>query len=220
MPDAAVTRMVEDYAALIWKAYEWPGGEASTTDLAASLGVTPSTVSANLKKLARDGFISYAPYGSITLTEQGRRIAVGVVRRHRIIESYLVQRLGLRWDQVHAEAERMEHAVSELVLSRMEEALGYPSHDPHGDPIPDADGNIVVAPSRSLPEADEGAELQVVRVSDRSPELLRYLQENGVVVGARVRVGAIMPAAAVLPVEVGGVVVPLSLTAAEAVRVA
>lgn len=126
MPHPAVTRVVEDYVTLIWKAHEWPGGTPTTSDLAAQLGVTPSTVSANLKKLARDGFIDYEPYGSINLTETGQAIAVEIVRRHRILETYLVRELGVAWDQVHDEADRLEHAVSDLVLDRMAEALGHP----------------------------------------------------------------------------------------------
>ena len=126
MPRPAVTRMVEDYVTLIWKAYEWPGGRPATTEMAEQLGVTASTVSANLKKLARDGYIDYEPYGQIVLTDVGRQIAVEIVRRHRIVESYLVEALGLTWDQVHDEADRLEHAVSDLVLERMngERSLG------------------------------------------------------------------------------------------------
>ncbi len=104
MKRSPATRMVEDYVTLIWKAHEWPGGEPSTTDLAAQLGVTPSTVSANLKRLARDGLISYEPYGPIELTDDGRAIAIDIVRRHRIVETYLVEHLELSWDQVHDEA--------------------------------------------------------------------------------------------------------------------
>lgn len=138
MSSSNSSRVVEDYLTLIWKAAEWPEDDrrATTTELAAPLGVTPSTVSANLRKLSRDGLIKYEPYGAIELTERGEAIAIDVVRRHRIIETYLVKRLGLTWDQVHDEADLLEHAVSELVLERMDEVLGHPQSDPHGDPIP------------------------------------------------------------------------------------
>src|SRR5690625_7224435 len=126
MPRPALTRMVEDYVVLIWKAHEWPGGRPTTTDLAERLAVTASTVSANLKKLARDGYIDYEPYGQITLTEQGRSIAVEIVRRHRIVETYLVEALGLSRDQVHAAADRLERAVSELVRERISTASATP----------------------------------------------------------------------------------------------
>lgn len=184
MPDAPVTRMVEDYVTLIWKAYEWPGSEPSTTDLAASLGVTPSTVSANLKRLGRDGFIAYEPYGAIALTPLGRGIAVGVVRRHRIIETYLVERLGLSWDEVHDEADRLEHAVSDLMLKRMDAELGHPRADPHGDPIPSIDGEIDSPDALRLLDAAPGDRVRVLRVSDRQPDVLRYLSAKGIGIGA------------------------------------
>lgn len=219
MPRPAVTRMVEDYVTLIWKAYEWPGGRPATTDLAEQLGVTASTVSANLKKLARDGYIDYEPYGQIVLTDAGRRTAVEIVRRHRIVETYLVEGLGLTWDQVHEEADRLEHAVSDLVLERMNAALGDPDRDPHGDPIPDAQGHTASFPSRRLEETTPGEEVSVVRVSDRSPELLRYLTDRGIVIGTRLTVTAISSAASSIAVDIDGESVELALDAAEAIRV-
>ncbi|MFP3395669.1 metal-dependent transcriptional regulator [Brevibacterium sp. H602] len=219
MPRPAVTRMVEDYVTLIWKAYEWPGGRPATTEMAEQLGVTASTVSANLKKLARDGYIDYEPYGQIVLTDVGRQIAVEIVRRHRIVESYLVEALGLTWDQVHDEADRLEHAVSDLVLERMNAALGNPQRDPHGDPIPDADGHTADFPSRRLQETAPGVEVEVVRVSDRSPELLRYLTDRGIVIGTKLQVRSISSAASAIAVSVGDDSIELALDAADAIRV-
>ncbi|WP_197021763.1 metal-dependent transcriptional regulator [Brevibacterium sp. VCM10] len=219
MPRPAVTRMVEDYVTLIWKAYEWPGGRPSTTEMAEQLGVTASTVSANLKKLARDGYIDYEPYGQIVLTDAGRRIAVEIVRRHRIVESYLVEALGLTWDQVHDEADRLEHAVSDLVLERMNAAMGSPQRDPHGDPIPDADGRTAEFPSRRLQETPPGVEVEVVRVSDRSPELLRYLTDRGIVIGTKLQVRSISSAASSIAVSIGDESIELALDAADAIRV-
>lgn len=219
MARPAVTRMVEDYLTLIWKAYEWPGGQPSTTDMAARLGVTPSTVSANLKKLARDGFVHYEPYGVVELTGVGGQVAVEIVRRHRIIETYLMRQLGLGWDQVHDEADRLEHAVSDLVLERMDAALGHPSTDPHGDPIPTADGRVLVDDTTILSDALPGSEATVARVSDRSPDILRYLEERGIVVGAHIRVNRVSKAAAAIGVAVGDASFDMSLTAAQAVRV-
>ncbi|GAA1050364.1 metal-dependent transcriptional regulator [Arthrobacter russicus] len=219
MPRPAVTRMVEDYVTLIWKAYEWPGGQPTTTDLAAQLGVTASTVSANLKKLARDEYIRYEPYGRIELTDTGRSVAVEIVRRHRILETYLHQHLGLAWDQVHAEADQLEHALSDLVLERMDAAIGHPSHDPHGDPIPDADGRIVTAHSGLLADAAPGTEVVVVRVSDRSPDILRYLDERGITIGAVLQVAAVNTAAASIALHSGQGPIEISLSAAKAVRV-
>lgn len=219
MPRPAVTRMVEDYVTLIWKAYEWPGGCPATTEMAEQLGVTASTVSANLKKLARDGYIDYEPYGQIVLTDAGRQVAVAIVRRHRIVESYLVEALGLSWDQVHDEADRLEHAVSDLVLARMNAALGNPQRDPHGDPIPDADGHTADFPSRRLQETAPGVEVEVVRVSDRSPELLRYLTDRGIVIGTKLQVRSISSAASAIAVSVGDESIELALDAADAIRV-
>ncbi|WP_307218329.1 metal-dependent transcriptional regulator [Microbacterium sp. SORGH_AS_0888] len=220
MSRASVTRMVEDYVTLIWKAYEWPGGEPSTTDLAAQLGVTASTVSANLKKLARDGFLHYEPYGRIELTGEGRQVAVAVVRRHRILETYLVRRLGLTWDQVHEEADRLEHAVSDLVLDRMDAALGHPARDPHGDPIPAADGSVPADDSYPLSEASQGQVVDVVRVSDRSADVLRYLQEREITPGARLRIAEVHTAAGTIRVDTAASSVELSTVAASALRVA
>lgn len=213
------SRMAEDYVTLIWKAYEWPGGEPATTDLAAALGVTPSTVSANLKKLARDGLIAYEPYGRIELTPEGRAIAIAVVRRHRIIETYLVERLGLSWDQVHDEADLLEHAVSDVVLDRMDEALGRPTTDPHGDPIPTAEGVTAAVDSWPLTEAPVGADLSVRRVSDRHPQVLRYLDAKGVGIGTSVRIVQRSHATGALTIHVGEHEVELGWGAAESVRV-
>ena len=211
--------MVEDYVTLIWKAVEWPGGMPSTTDLADQLGVTASTVSANLKKLARDGYIRYEPYGRIELTESGREIAVGVVRRHRILETYLVNQLGLTWDQVHDEADRLEHAVSDLVLERMDAVLGHPRKDPHGDPIPDSNGVTVRDDSLPLSDISPDTTVEVARISDRSPDVLRYLQKRGIVVGSQVRVVDVSQAASALQATVEGATVELSLHSAGSIRV-
>lgn len=219
MPTSPVSRTTEDYVTLIWKAHEWPGSEPTTSDLAASLGVTPPTVSANLKKLARDGFITYEPYGPIALTDAGRSIAVDIVRRHRIIETYLVQRLGLSWDEVHEEADLLEHAVSERVLARMDEELGHPTADPHGDPIPSPDGEVQRVRAWSLADVPAGEAVRVVRVSDRQPQILRYLAAKHIDIGTELRIAERSPAAGSLQLDVGGHTVEMSTTAALAVRV-
>lgn len=180
-PAVAASRAIEDYLTHIWKAEEW-GGQATTGDLAASLEVTPSTVSSMLRKLARDGFISYAPYGEISLTESGRDVALPVVRRHRIIETYLVDRLGFGWDEVHIEADALEHAVSDRVLDRLDAVLGYPARDPHGDLIPRTSRNSDAARALQLRAIPVGSRGQVTRISDRSSEILRYLAGRGITV--------------------------------------
>lgn len=217
---ADVTRVTEDYLALIWKACEWPddGRHPNTTELAAALGVTASTVSASLKRLAREGMIKYRPYGTIELTEEGERIGRAVVRRHRIIETYLAESLGMPWDQVHDEADRLEHAASEALVERMDEALGHPDADPHGDPIPrDHD------PSRSgvvlMSSVAAGTDVQVVRVSDANPDILRFLAERGIAIGTRLRVLSRLSGAGLMTVGLLETEVELSAPVAEAVHV-
>jgi DtxR family Mn-dependent transcriptional regulator len=199
MRGSRVSKMVEDDLRIIWKAQEWPGGSVSTNEIAATLAVTPSSVSANLKKLARDGFIDYEPYGRIGLTTAGHEIAVMVVRRHRVLETYLVERLGLGWDEVHAEADTLEHAVSDLVLDRMDQVLGHPAHDPHGDPIPRADGSIERRierhPAARLSEVDTGAHGRVIRISDHEPAILQYLESRQIDIGTHIHLEARNPAA-------------------------
>jgi DtxR family Mn-dependent transcriptional regulator len=195
MAVARTSKMVEDYLKIIWKAEEWPEGSVSTNEIAAILAVTPSSVSANLKKLARDGFIDYEPYGTIALTPAGRGVAVRVVRRHRVLETYLVERLGLGWDEVHPEADALEHAVSDLVLDRMDEVLGYPDRDPHGDPIPRADGSVERQSAARLSELETGDEGPVLRISDHEPEILRYLDERHITIGTLIHLNATNPAA-------------------------
>jgi len=187
--------MTEDYLKVIWKAQEWPaeaGSEPSTSittsEIAATLGVGAPTVSGNLKKLAREGFINYEPYGPITLTEVGSALAVQMVRRHRIIETYLVERLGFSWDEVHDEAEVLEHAISDVLLARFDEVLGFPIRDPHGDPIPRANGEVIRPVAARLSEFADGQCGIIVRVADDDPELLRYLRSLDLVVGSHVRV--------------------------------
>lgn len=180
--------MTEDYVKVIWKAHEWSGEGLTTNDLAATLGVAASSVSGNLKKLARDGYIDYEPYGRATLTASGRGVALQVVRRHRLIETYLVEHFGYGWDEVHDEAEVLEHAVSDRLLARIDEELGFPDHDPHGDPIPRADGTLSQMVGQRLHELPAGESGDVVRVSDHDPALLRYLDTLSISVGSRLRV--------------------------------
>lgn len=203
MARAHVSKMVEDYLKIIWKAQEWPGGSVSTNEIALVLGVTASSVSANLKKLARDGFIDYEPYGSIELTPAGRVVAVDVVRRHRVLETYLVERLGFGWDEVHPEADALEHAVSDLVLNRMDELLGYPDRDPHGDPIPRADGSVRSHPARRLTEIRPGDEGRVLRISDHEPAILRYLDARRITIGTPIRLDSTDPEAGSVSVTRG-----------------
>ncbi len=219
-PSPEISRVAEDYVTLIWKACEWPddGRRPTTTDLAASLGVTMSTVSANLKRLAREGLIRYEPYGAIELTDQGERIALEVVRRHRLIETFLVEHLGYHWDQVHDEADRLEHAVSDTLIERMDVVLGYPDVDPHGDPIP-RQGTAPRIPATLLSACKRGDLVRIVRVSDEEPDILRFLSTRQIALGATLQVDASMSATGLMTVRHNDDAIEFSAPIATAIHV-
>jgi DtxR family Mn-dependent transcriptional regulator len=171
---------IENYVKSIYQisaGQEWQ--PAATGKLAEALGVSPGTVTSMLKTLSESGLAEYAPYEGARLTEAGRTLALRVLRRHRLIELFLVRTLHLTWDEVHEEAENMEHAVSDLLVDRIDAFLGCPATDPHGDPIPKADGTVAGSTGRCLSELQVGSPFRVVRVIDQSPEFLRYLTETG-----------------------------------------
>jgi DtxR family Mn-dependent transcriptional regulator len=179
---------VQDYAKAVY-ALETRGGAAvSTNDLAARLGVTPASVSGMVRKLTEVGIAEHQPYHGVRLTEEGRRVALEVLRHHRLLELFLNQELGMSWDRVHAEAEVLEHVLSEELEALIAARLGHPSVDPHGDPIPTLEFEIDERPTRSLSELPVGAAGGFVRVSDSDPEMLRYLAEHGITLGARLEV--------------------------------
>lgn len=211
------SRVEEDYLRLIWKAEEWDGRGATPAELGAATGTVPSSVSGALSRLAKRGLIHHVPYGEATLTEEGRVIALQMVRRHRLIETLLVEQFGFHWDEVHEEAEHLEHAVSERLLARIDEMLGFPASDPHGDPIPDSQGRIVRPDAKRVGELAEGDEVTIVRVSDHEPALLRYLEAQRIVPGAVLRVLARNDVAGSLTVAVAGQEVVLAFVAANAV---
>lgn len=196
------SQMAEDYLKLIWKSQEWDNESISTNEIAAALGVGAPTVSGNLNKLSRDGLLDYEPYGPIRLSERGREVAVQMVRRHRIIETYLVERYGYGWDEVHDEAEVLEHAISARLLSLWDDELGNPERDPHGDPIPRADGSLPLTSTQRLQDAEVGRSCVVVRVSDHDGALLRYLDSLGITVGTTLRVDAVREYAGTVSVTV------------------
>jgi len=179
---------VEDYVKTIYKLTESSAESVTTGELSGRLGVTASSVSGMIRKLDDAGLVEHPRYGDVALTDAGRRLALDVVRRHRLIELYLVRALGYSWDEVHEEAEVLEHVVSERLLARIAEALDHPTHDPHGDPIPDPDGKIVPRETRTLAELPVGESGRVARVSDEDSELLVYLAECGIGLGAWVEV--------------------------------
>ena len=176
----ALTAVAQDYLKVIWNVQEWSREKVSTKMLADRIGVSASTASESIRKLADQGLVDHEKYGAVTLTESGRRAAVAVVRRHRLLETFLVQVLGYRWDEVHDEAEVLEHAVSDRMVSRIDAKLGYPQRDPHGDPIPSLDGHVPTPPARQLSTCADGEHRSVARISDADPEMLRYFDCVGI----------------------------------------
>jgi DtxR family Mn-dependent transcriptional regulator len=196
MPLSELSSTVQDYLKVIWSATEWEPAPVTVTGLAARMRVRKATVSDAVRRLAEAGLLTHEPYGRIELTEQGRRHAVGMVRRHRLIETFLVSTLGYGWDEVHEEAESLEHAVSDTMVDRIDALLGHPSRDPHGDPIPSRDGEPHLPPAQRLTDAPAGVPLTVERISDADPTVLRELARRGIGPGATLRRPAGLPAPA------------------------
>jgi DtxR family Mn-dependent transcriptional regulator len=183
---------VQDYLKAIY-GLEAAGERVTTSALAARMGVSAPSATAMTKRLAELGLVERAPYRGVALTEEGKRGALEVLRHHRLLERYLADRLGLTLDQVHAEADRLEHALSEELEAKIDAELGYPTHDPHGDPIPDRDLRLAPARERTLADLGPGERASVARVPDGDPNLLRYLAGLGLVPGSDVEVLAHAP---------------------------
>ncbi|MDO5030823.1 MAG: metal-dependent transcriptional regulator [Corynebacterium sp.] len=177
----------QDYLKVIWDLHERTGDKATLGDIAERMGEKKPTASEAVKKLAARGFVVHEPYQGIMLTEHGKDIALVMVRRHRLIESFLVSKLGYTWDQVHEEAEKLEHAVSDDFIARIDAMLGYPKRDPHGDPIPSESGDIEGVVRTDLTDIRIGESVVVDRINDSDPELLRYLAAAGVGPGTELR---------------------------------
>lgn len=182
-----LTRSVEDYLKTIYH-LSLKGAPAATNDIAHALELSPPSVSGMVKRLAEQGLLQHAPYKGVELTGAGRRLALRMVRRHRVIETYLVEFLGYDWDTVHEEAERLEHAVSDSLIERMAAALGHPRVDPHGDPIPEADGSIIELVFTPLPEVPLGSLVEIRRVDASHADRLRYLATLGLKPGTHLTV--------------------------------
>lgn len=174
---------IEDYLKTVYAHTEWQPEPITPSALAGKLGVAPSSVTEMVKKMAAAGLVSHVPYGPLRLTDEGRVRALAVVRRHRLIETWLVHEMGYAWDEVHDEAEVLEHALSDRLLEAIDVRLGRPTRDPHGDAIPAADGSLAVEPFVRLDEAPSGHRGRVLRISDRDPEVLRSLAAAGVAPG-------------------------------------
>ncbi len=201
---AALTGQAEDYLKAIYE-IERDGEPAATTAIAERLHIAPASVSGMIRRLGRQGLVMVERYRGARLTAKGRRVALQMIRRHRILESFLVTRLGFGWDGVHDEAERLEHAASPELIERMSAALGHPEVDPHGAPIPRSDGTVDDARLPTLNDLVVGEQARVARMSDRDPALLRYLGELGIRPGVMLRLVDRAPFAGPLTVAVGRV---------------
>lgn len=208
----------EDYLKVIWALSEWSEDPVTIGSLARSLGLAPSSVSETIKRLASQGLVDHEPYRGIRLSKRGEAAAVTMIRRHRVLETYLVRVFGYTWDEVHDEAEALEHGASDRLIDVMASALGNPAVDPHGDPIPRADGSLPECPEHviSLAELAPGRAAEIVRVSDAAPELLRWCEKSGLTLGAQVRVTDVIAAAQLLEVAVATAPEPLTLSLAAA----
>ncbi len=202
VPRPLLTAPVEDYLKAIYE-LETRHGVAATTDVAIALAVAPASVTGMVRRLAQQGYLDHVPYRGVQLTDAGRRAALRTIRRHRILESYLTSVLGYAWDRVHDEAERLEHAASDELIERMATALGHPSQDPHGAPIPTVDGTVDERPHRSLAELAVGERARMVQVSDKNPQLLRYLAEIALQPGTEVTIVAKAPFGGPLTLRIG-----------------
>jgi DtxR family Mn-dependent transcriptional regulator len=178
----------DDYLKTVYSHTEWQDAPITPSQLAAALAIAPSSVTEMVKKLAAAGLVSHVPYGAVRLTDAGRDRALHMLRRHRLIETWLVREFGYAWHEVHDEAEVLEHTISDRLLEGIDARLGRPRFDPHGDAIPDAEGRVEREPFVLLAEAAGGHSGRVLRVSDRDPELLQALEDAGIAVGRVVTV--------------------------------
>ena len=215
----AQTAAVEDYAKAIYSLTGWGRETAATNDLAERLGVTPGSVSAMLRRLHEEGLVERVPYRGVRLTADGTRVALGVLRRHRLLELFLAEVLEVPWEDVHDEAEVLEHALSEKMAELIAAKLGDPEFDPHGDPIPSRDLAIEEAETISLDQLEAGAHGTFVRISDSDSEMLRFLSSVGIGVGDDLQMIEQQPFEGPCTVEVNRRQIPLGLKLARSMRV-
>ncbi|WP_420114100.1 metal-dependent transcriptional regulator [Pseudactinotalea sp.] len=210
----------QNYLKAIWGLQEWSDEPITPTAVASKAGVRLSTASDAIRRLGELGLVEHTRYGAVTLSQQGHTHALAMVRRHRLIETFLVQVLGYSWDQVHDEAETLEHAVSDFMVDRIDAHLEHPTRDPHGDPIPQPDGTVARPDAVQLSGVEPGVTVTAERISDHDPDLLRFFAECGIGVGARLEVRAGAPYSGSIEVMVdGGAPVALGQPATDAIWV-
>ncbi len=197
---------------------ESPTGEAGVARLAAMLGITKGTATSMVKRLGESGLVKAERYGGITMTARGRRSALDILRRHRIVETFLVRTLKLDWSVVHAEAERLEHAISPAVLRALDAHLGHPAIDPHGDPIPDASGHTREPGGEPLSHSHPGSWVHIARITDQDPAFLSFVAGHGLKPGAAAAVVSVDPVGQALCVRARGHA-PVSMSLAAAAKI-
>ena len=215
----SISPAVEDYAKALYSLELRHSGPVGTNELAERLGLTPGSVSAMVRKLDELGLLMLTPYHGVQLTDEGRRLALEVMRHHRLIELFLAEQLGMGWDRVHQEAEVLEHWLSEDLEAAIAEKLNHPTIDPHGDPIPSADLRIDERPTVSVDSLRPGEAGVFVRVSDSDPEMLRFLADQGIAPGERLRVVEKQPFDGPVVLEIAGKAVVFGGRLAGAMRV-
>lgn len=215
----ALSAPVEDYVKAIYSLTHGERESASTSDLARYLRLTPGSVSTMIKRLDRTGLVGHSPYHGVRLTPEGERIALAVIRRHRLLELFLATSLDIPWEDVHRYADALEHSATDELIEIIASKLGDPSSDPHGDPIPTRDLQIEDKATRSLAELDPGQRATLLRVSDADPAMLRYLTEQGIRIGDSIRMIAHQPFDGPCEVAIGERTHTLGLTLARAIRV-
>ena len=213
-----LTRAEQDYVKTILK-LESDSVDVSTSSLASTLGVTPSSVSGMLKKLSKERMVTYRQYRGVRLTRKGKRSALEVLRRHRLIELFLIEVLKMPWESVHREAETLEHVVSDEVLARIDELLAYPKHDPHGSPIPSPDGTLSISKAIRLDQLQVDQRGIVCEVKDDDSAMLQHLQKIGLVPGVRITVNGVLSIDGTRELRIGKRVLTVSEKVASAVWV-
>ncbi len=209
---------IEDYLKAIYVLHQ-DYGHVTTSLVAEHFGFAPASVTGMLQKLAQLALVTYVPYHGVTLTDRGQRLALDVLRHHRLLELFLVRELGYSWEEVHAEAEVLEHVISETLEARIAAHLGHPTADPHGDPIPSADGTLPVSTCQPLPHLSLGATGRITRVTDQHPDRLRYMADLGLVPGAIITVQARAPFDGPLTLGIGNATHHLDSRMAQAILV-
>lgn len=204
MSVSELSASAQNYLKSIWGLTEWSSVPVTPTLIAERTGLKLSSVSDAVRRLTVQGLLDHSPYGAVELTETGRAYALAMVRRHRLIESFLVGVLGYSWDQVHDEAENLEHAVSDFMIERIDAHLGHPVRDPHGDPIPTADGQVDRPDTVRLSSVTPGSRVRVERISDTDPGLLQFFAERGIGIGATLDTASGAPYSDSIEVSVEG----------------